>query len=116
MKYSTIALLAIFLVFQSCNSSRIKEEQEKIERSESFIKDQFIVQFVDDEGMKQVVSKYARYELKVIDAVNETNHTYVLSYDTLAIEPAKMKVRLEKQKDVQMLEFNKKLKLRKRGR
>ena len=109
-----LSLTTILFLF-SCNTSQIKEEQLRIDKNKSFIKNRLIIQFSGEEGRVDVLNRFDKYDARLIKDVNVSTHTHVLTYDTLKISPAKMKVKLEKQDGVKMLEFDKKLKLRKRG-
>ena len=114
-KLVNLIIWATILLLYSCNTAQIKEERLRIDRNQSIIKDQIIIQFTGEADKIEVLNRFDKYSARIIKDVDPVNHTHVLRYDTLKIEPARMKVKLENQDGVKMLEFDKRLKLRKRG-
>ena len=102
-------------IMLSCQSARVKEENRRLADNPAFIKNQFIVRFSDEHETQKVIDRFAHYDLKVFQEIDVSRNTYVLTFDTLKVSPARMKIKLEDIPAIDMLEYNKKLTLRKRN-
>ncbi len=107
-------LLGVLLLLTACHAQKETggSEAEKIAIPENAIVDELLVGLVK-EGKPEVLEQtFATYGFKKVRSVSRNMRAYLFNFDTAAIAPGSMFLKVKSHPHVETVEFNKKVEQR----
>lgn len=113
-----IGIIAISIFFSQCRSRKEKVEctEAVVETdtiaSSPLIRNELIIRFTEGFNMDAFTENYLSAGLELLRPLDAAQTIWLAGFDTMAVKPEQMIERLREDLDVQVVEFNKRTKLR----
>ncbi len=111
--YLPMVMLGMLLLF-SCQTSHMKQENNRINADPSIIKNEIITQLINLDVIEGVELDFKKYRFKSEKVLSPHMKAVVFTYDTTRITPAKMMYKLNRDDRFVTVEFNKIISVRDR--